>query len=93
MWASHKRIDKTFSAFFAVEPKPRCATTLSKYGCCWDQKTEAKSFNGEGCPGKKVDYAYWFLFSRGKVEQPTTYKFPARVVFSELIYIGFTLLV
>ncbi|CAH3013711.1 unnamed protein product [Porites evermanni] len=38
------------------EPKPRCATAASKYGCCWDNKTEAQSFNGEGCPECKDNY-------------------------------------
>ncbi|KAL9980162.1 hypothetical protein ACROYT_G008711 [Oculina patagonica] len=31
-------------------PTPRCATVASRYGCCWDNKTEAKSYAGEGCP-------------------------------------------
>ncbi|XP_058964018.2 uncharacterized protein [Pocillopora verrucosa] len=30
--------------------KPKCALETSKYGCCWDKKTEAKGFYGEGCP-------------------------------------------
>lgn len=38
------------------EVKPRCATSLSKYGCCWDNKTEAQSYNGEGCPECKDNY-------------------------------------
>ena len=36
-----------------TEPVPKCATRASRYGCCWDNKTEAKSYAGEGCPGKK----------------------------------------
>ncbi|XP_027047821.1 papilin-like isoform X2 [Pocillopora damicornis] len=31
-------------------PPPRCATKASRYGCCWDKKTEAKSYAGDGCP-------------------------------------------
>lgn len=31
-------------------PLPKCATVASSYGCCWDNKTEAKSYAGEGCP-------------------------------------------
>ncbi|XP_068680996.1 papilin-like [Montipora foliosa] len=38
------------------ERKPRCATSLSKYGCCWDQKTEAHSYGGEGCPECKDNF-------------------------------------
>lgn len=30
--------------------KPKCATRVSKYGCCWDKKTEAKGYYEEGCP-------------------------------------------
>ena len=37
-----------------TEPVPKCATRASRYGCCWDNKTEAKSYAGEGCPGKKT---------------------------------------
>ncbi|KAL9980161.1 hypothetical protein ACROYT_G008710 [Oculina patagonica] len=38
------------------EPVPKCATRASRYGCCWDKKTEAKSYAGEGCPECKDDY-------------------------------------
>ncbi|KAL9980159.1 hypothetical protein ACROYT_G008708 [Oculina patagonica] len=31
-------------------PKPKCATPASRYGCCWDKKTEATGYYGEGCP-------------------------------------------
>lgn len=37
-------------------PKPKCATRDSKYGCCWDKKTEAKGYYGEGCPECKDRY-------------------------------------
>ena len=42
-----------FFNFFITVPLPKCATVASRYGCCWDNKTEAKSHAGEGCPGKK----------------------------------------
>ena len=45
---------KTFLLIWSfTEPIPKCATRASRYGCCWDNKTEAKSYAGEGCPGKK----------------------------------------
>ena len=44
-----------FSAVIFAVPKPKCATRASKYGCCWDNKTEAKSYAGEGCPGKETE--------------------------------------
>ncbi|XP_022797064.1 uncharacterized protein LOC111335432 [Stylophora pistillata] len=37
-------------------PRPKCATSQSRYGCCWDKKTEAKSYAGEGCPECKDRY-------------------------------------
>ncbi|XP_058964594.2 uncharacterized protein [Pocillopora verrucosa] len=37
-------------------PRPKCATSRSRYGCCWDKKTEAKSYAGEGCPECKDRY-------------------------------------
>lgn len=43
----------SFFAFIIAVPTPKCATRASRYGCCWDNKTEAKSYAGEGCPGKE----------------------------------------
>lgn len=51
-----------------TEPVPKCATRASRYGCCWDKKTEAKSYAGEGCPGKKKKIIL-LLFFPGRIEK------------------------
>lgn len=43
---------KNGNSLFVSVVKPKCALETSKYGCCWDKKTEAKGFYGEGCPGE-----------------------------------------
>ena len=43
----------THKTYFCLEHKPICAASCSKNGCCWDEKIEAKSYDGDGCPGRK----------------------------------------